>query len=192
MKTRRQLTSATQARLLEAATTVMSQVGVERLSLQAVADAADVALRTVYNHFPSKEALVVEAYNQWVAPLVEAVAELPADGTPNERLHRFVILVYDRYEQSRGGHAAVLAVTGIEELDARVREVRAWRRGELTKILRPAARAGELRVPLKQATAVVFLWTAFATYGSLVDESDLSPDVATALALSSVDGLFMP
>jgi AcrR family transcriptional regulator len=187
MDNRRQRTNATQARVLDAAVTVLNTVGVERLSLQAVADAADVALRTVYNHFPSKEALLVEAYDQMVAPWVDAVAALPEDGTPSERLQRFVVLVYERYEQLRGGMGAVLGVTGIDELDARIAEVRALRRGELTKILRPAARSGQLKVPLKQAVAVAFLWTTFATYASLVDASDLSHDVATRLALASLD-----
>ena len=155
--------------------------------MRAVADTADVALRTLYNHFPSKERLVVEAYNQMVAPFVDAVAALPADGTPQQRLHRFVESLYYTYTHDRRGLAAVLGATGIAEFDARVEEVRSWRRSELTVLLRSAIRSGDLRLPLKQAVAMAFLWTSFATYGSLVDTSGLSPDVATRLAISSLD-----
>jgi AcrR family transcriptional regulator len=187
MDTRREVVSATQARVIDAAITVLGKVGVDRLSMQAVADTADVALRTLYNHFPSKEALVIEAYNEMVSPFVEAVDALPSVGSPQERLHRFVESLYATYTHDRRGLAAVLGVTGTPQFDARVAEVRAWRRAELRAILRPAVRSGALRLPLKQAIAISFLWTAFATYSSMVDASGLDADTATRLAIDSMD-----
>ena len=48
-------------------------------------------------------------------------------------------------------------------------------------------------MPLKEAVALAFVWTAFATFNSLVDESGLSPVVARRLARDTLDAaLFGP
>jgi AcrR family transcriptional regulator len=186
METRRHRTAATQIRLLDAAEEVLAEVGVDRLSMQAVADRADVALRTLYNHFPSRDALVVQTFTLMASDVQDAVSVLPAAGSPRERLDRLVDTFFDFYERQTPGYAAILGVTGVPEFNARVAEVRAWRRSELTAVLRPAARAGSLRVPLKQAVALAFLWTAFATFDSLVTASGLPPTAAKQLAHSSI------
>ena len=64
MDNRSAASAATRARLLDAAVDVLAEVGGAALTMQMVADTADVALRTVYNHFPSKEVLVVAAYQR--------------------------------------------------------------------------------------------------------------------------------
>ena len=73
------------------------------------------------------------------------------------------------------GAAAILGVTGVPEFDEQVNAVRGWRRKELTTILRVGERDGSLQLPLKQAVAVAFLWTSYATWHSLSIESKLGP-----------------
>jgi hypothetical protein len=80
-------------------------------------------------------------------------------------------------------------VTGIPEYDAQQRAVRAWRRKELSAIVRQAEREGTLQILVKDAVALVFLWTSFATWHSLVVESKLGPVDAKAIALVAVDRL---
>ena len=89
--------------------------------MQAVAETADVALRTVYNHFPSKEALIVEAYNRIAGATQDAVRALPPEGTARERIATFVDVWYDSLDEQSPGAAAVLMVTGIPEFDAQQR-----------------------------------------------------------------------
>src|SRR5262245_1676733 len=86
MDTRAQASAATRGRVLDAAVDVLTDVGAQALTMQAVAGQADVALRTVYNHFPSREALVVEAYNRLADATQAAVRDLPTEGGPRERL----------------------------------------------------------------------------------------------------------
>ena len=187
MATRGEATAATRTRLLDAGVEVLSDVGADALTMKLVAERADVALRTVYNHYPSKEALVVEAYDRLAGQVQDAVRALPDTGSPRERLGRFVDAVYDAFAAERLGNAAIMSVTGINEFDSRLREVRAWRRGEITRLLRVAERDGSLQLPLKQAVALAFLSTAWVAYSSLVDESGLSLATAKELARRTLD-----
>jgi AcrR family transcriptional regulator len=186
METRAQQATATRARVLHAAVEVLAETGVDALTMHAVAERADVALRTVYNHFPSKEALVVEAYDGLAGSVKDAVAAIPDTGTPHDRLGWFVDAVFDSYERESPGAAAIMRVTGVADFDAHLSAVRAWRRQQLMALLRPADRAGSLHVPFKQAVALAFLWTAFATWSSLVDEGGLTPAAAKQLARTSL------
>lgn len=187
MDTRARHALGTRTRVLDAAVEVLAEVGAEALTVQAVADRADVALRTVYNHYPSKEALVLEAYTRLAQASQDAVATLPKAGTPRERLGWFVTAFYESLERESPGAAAIMAVTGIPAFDERVAEVRAWRRAELTSIVRAAKADGSLRLPVKQAVALAFLLTSFATFSSLRSESGLGLPAATELACETLD-----
>jgi AcrR family transcriptional regulator len=187
MHTRAETTAATRGRLLDATVQALADVSVDALTMQMVAERADVALRTLYNHFPSKEALVVEAYSRLAARTQDAVRDVPEDGTARDRLAAFVEAFYDVFERESPGAAVILGVSGIPEFDARLAEVRTWRRYELAKILRAARREGALRVPLKPAIALAFHITAYVTWRSFVEDSGLSPAAAKALAIATLD-----
>ena len=187
MDNRSVASAATRARLLDAAVDVLAEVGGAALTMQMVADTADVALRTVYNHFPSKEVLVVAAYQRLADATQVAVSTLPESGAPRERLGRFVVAFYDTFDEQSPGAAAILGVTGVPEFDEQVNAVRAWRRKELTTILRAGERDGSLQLPLKQAVAVAFLWTSYATWHSLSIESKLGPAATRDVALRALD-----
>jgi AcrR family transcriptional regulator len=167
----------------------LDDVSVDALTMQMVAERADVALRTLYNHFPSKEALVVEAYTRLAGRTQDAVRDLPAIGAPRQRLAAFVEAFLDALERERPGSAVILGITGIPEFDAKLAEVRTWRRYELAKILRAAQRDGSLRIPLKPALALAFHLTAFVTWRSFVEESGLSPTAAKTLARDTLDAV---
>jgi AcrR family transcriptional regulator len=187
MANRSRTTADTRARILDAAVAVLAQTGLEALTMPAVAEQADVALRTVYNHFPSKEALAVAAYDRLAEASQHAVAELPSEGTPRDRVARFIEAFCTSLEHQSPGAAVIMATASIPEVDERIREVRAWRRQEIAAILRAAKREGTLCVPLEQGIALTFLATAYATWHSLTVESGLSPAVAIKLLQTTVD-----
>jgi AcrR family transcriptional regulator len=187
METRAGTTAATRTRLLDATVQALATVSVDALTMQMIAERADVALRTLYNHFPSKEALVVEAYSRLAGRTQDAVRDLPETGTARERVSAFVEAFYDVFEKESPGAAVILGVSGIPQFDARLAEVRTWRRYELAKILRAARRDGVLRMPLKQAVALAFHITAYVTWRSFVEESGLTPEAAKTLAIATLD-----
>src|SRR3954469_3887318 len=120
MENRSQLTAATRARVLDAAMEVLADQGVDGVTMQAVAERADVALRTIYNHFANREAVVLEAYERSAQAVHDAFAALPTDGTPQARLGWIVDALYDVFEREGPGYGAMLGVTGIPEFTARL------------------------------------------------------------------------
>jgi hypothetical protein len=95
---------------------------------------------------------------------------------------QFVDDIYDVFEAQGPGAGAVLNVAGIEAFEARLKAVRAWRRGELTTVLKQAHKDGSLTMALKPAIALAFLFTAYAMWHSLVIDSGLTLAVAKHLA----------
>jgi AcrR family transcriptional regulator len=189
MTTRGRHTAATRERLLDATVEGLAEAGVEALTMQAVADRADVALRTVYNHFASKEELIVEAYDRLAGASKERYQLLPADGAPRARVGWMVDAMYDVLEEQSPGTHAIMRVSGVPQFDDRLHEVRAWRRQAIADVLRPADEAGELLVPLAEAVALVFVATSYATWNALVHESGLSQEAAKELSRRAIDAV---
>lgn len=69
---------ATRAALSEAAIGLSLEHGVENVTIEQIADAADVSLRTFFNYFSSKEEAVVAGDSARGDVLVELVRERPA------------------------------------------------------------------------------------------------------------------
>jgi AcrR family transcriptional regulator len=174
MESRGQASAAMRTRVLDAAVEVLAEVGADALTMQAVAGKADIALRTVYNHFPSKDDLIVQAYERLADATRAAVADAPAFEHAADHLEWFVRNFYECFERESPGAAAILGVTGIPAFASRMKDVRSWRRRELTAIMRAADAQGALRIPIKPAVALAFLTTAYATWHSLVVESGLN------------------
>ncbi|GGY36794.1 TetR/AcrR family transcriptional regulator [Streptomyces omiyaensis] len=113
--------------LVACATTVVAEVGWDRASVTAVADAAGIAAGSVYQHFPSKTALAVEVFRRAAGREVEVLGEvLAAPGAPVERLGRGVRVFALRALENRGLAHALLAApaepaVGAERLDFRRR-----------------------------------------------------------------------
>ena len=84
-------------KVLAAATRLFTSEDYERVHVEAVAEAAEVAKPTLYRYFPSKEALFLAALEQTLSQLVSDVAGLRADSGPAEpRLRRAIALVHDQ------------------------------------------------------------------------------------------------
>ncbi|MEV6912950.1 TetR/AcrR family transcriptional regulator [Amycolatopsis sp. NPDC051071] len=80
--------------VLAAAMEQLAERGYAGCSVSAVAERAGVAVGSVYRHFPTKAALVVELFRKVVTREVEAVREVSErPGTPAER----VVAVFDTF-----------------------------------------------------------------------------------------------
>ncbi len=77
----------TRSRLLQAAATRFAADGIERASIDAVADDAQRTSGSVYAHFGSKEGLLLALLDSWKNDVVvAATAEISTAATPHERL----------------------------------------------------------------------------------------------------------
>ncbi|MGH3797428.1 MAG: TetR/AcrR family transcriptional regulator [Pseudonocardiaceae bacterium] len=89
---------ATRAALSAAAWRLSVERGVDNVTVEQIADEADVALRTFFNYFSSKEEAVVAGDVATAESLVEAFRGRPADESVLEALrHAVLAVVHDRY-----------------------------------------------------------------------------------------------
>ncbi len=99
------------ARIVACARAALVESGglVQDFRLQAVAKAAQVGQGTLYRHFPTREHLLVEAYQQEMSELVQAVLVLLAQYPPLEALARWLDHLLRYAEVKRGVVVAIEA-----------------------------------------------------------------------------------
>jgi|SRR5579872_426383 len=95
--------------LLEAADRLFAERGVARTTVEEIAEAADVARQTLFNHFPYKEALALELGAEHVAQVAHGAHALLEAGTPAlEVLERVCALVLEASIE-QGERAVIVA-----------------------------------------------------------------------------------
>ena len=104
---REQQKAATRQRIIEAVHRVIADSGLSELSFAAVAKAAGVQERTVYRHFPNKDALW-DAFWAWINPRLGVPAAPVSEAELISTLPR-VYAGFDEYEQiMRAGMTSAL------------------------------------------------------------------------------------
>jgi len=185
METRNEEGTLLRRRVMDAAVEVLGEVGAERLTMDMVASRADTATRTVYNHFRSRPELLAAVYADLLETNRDILRRNVAEtGDPAERLRQFVTQLYDIYEE-RGAAFATLIGLDDPTIRALLRDMRTWRRGRLTQILRPAHKT--LRLPLKQAAAFAFVTTNHATWRALREDAGLTQRLTIHTATTVLD-----
>ena len=128
-------------RILEAARTTFAAEGLD-VPMREIARRADVGPATLYRHFPTKEALVTEAFHEQMESCTSIVDDALADPDPWRGFCRMIEGVLEMHALDRGFTAAFIsAFPRAVDFDAtRERAIRSL--GELT---RRAQRSGHLR-----------------------------------------------
>ncbi|MHB1638309.1 MAG: TetR/AcrR family transcriptional regulator [Candidatus Dormibacteria bacterium] len=68
--------------LRAAALSLVAQRGLQQVTVEDIAEAADVSVRTFFNHFPSKEDAIIGLDQAWVQDIRDGLAARPADEQP--------------------------------------------------------------------------------------------------------------
>lgn len=76
----------TRAKIVEAANRLFAEKGYLETSVEDISDLADVAGRTIYTHFPSKAAILLDYFDRWLDALVDGLLAQPADAPIAEAL----------------------------------------------------------------------------------------------------------
>src|SRR5262245_39029680 len=98
-----------QQRLIEAARDAFAEYG-EQASLDDIARRAGVGPGTLYRHFPTREALLMEVYREGCVGLAAQAAELARTREPMPALTEFLRLQMDYARTKRGLGVAVKAM----------------------------------------------------------------------------------
>ncbi|MGJ6969091.1 TetR/AcrR family transcriptional regulator [Streptosporangium sp. G11] len=129
-------------RLLEVAVRAFSQDGPD-VTLDAIAKAAGVGIGTLYRHFPTREALIEEAYRSELNRLCDVVPDLLGSMPPDEATRAWMDHFVDYMTTKRGMADAlrvVIASGGDPYAQSRDRLVEA-----IETLLRAGAAAGTVR-----------------------------------------------
>ncbi|MDQ2852787.1 MAG: TetR/AcrR family transcriptional regulator [Actinomycetota bacterium] len=110
-RARRSDATLNRARIVACARAALVESGgsVQDFRLQAVAKAAQVGQGTLYRHFPTREHLLAEVYQQEMSELVQAVPVLLDHYPPLEALARWLDHLVQYAEVKRGVVAAIEA-----------------------------------------------------------------------------------
>lgn len=153
--------SAARRRLLDTATRLFYAEGTRGVGIDRIIAEAGVAKATFYNHFPSKDALVLAYIEEQDRLGREAVAALPAAG-PRERI------------------AAILGRIGDAVVGSGYRGC---------PFLNTAAEYADPRSPVRRAIAARRAWYHGLLRDLLAEDGDPAPAVTAALLVALSDGL---
>lgn len=178
-QTRKRL--ATRQKISDAATRLFFEHGFDKVTIDEIAEAADVSRMTVFNHFARKEDMFFDLDEQGREALVGALQERPSGVSPVEALRLFVHrAVAERREYAlffeEGSYRFMETVRASEALKARARAIRDELSDALAGALAHAVRR-PAQDPQAALTAALLLatWTvavaaahdAFAQHGDL-------------------------
>jgi len=148
-------------------------------SVQAVADRAGVTHRTIYNHFPTREALC-DAFSDYVDELLGASAGLTEE--PAWSLASIPLLVENLYRtlalRDRHARAYVMLMIGNR------RPMSAWRKRSLmAEKLIAREMSGQTPLTPRQVTAVIRMLVSTMGWHLLTEQCGLSTDEAAAASV---------
>jgi AcrR family transcriptional regulator len=119
---------ATRQSISDAATRLFFEHGFDRVTVEQIADAADVARMTVFNHFPRKEDMFFDQDQEARDVLLDAMRTRDMRGAPVEALralaHRVVAEDRPYIRFFDGSRCFVETVAASEALKARARTIR--------------------------------------------------------------------
>ncbi|MCA0379856.1 MAG: TetR/AcrR family transcriptional regulator [Actinobacteria bacterium] len=69
----------TRAQIVDAANQLFAERGYLETSVEDISELADVAVRTVYTHFPSKAAILLDYFDRWLDALIEGLLAQPVE-----------------------------------------------------------------------------------------------------------------
>ncbi|MDM4763691.1 TetR/AcrR family transcriptional regulator [Galbitalea sp. SE-J8] len=156
----------TRARILRAGNELFSARGYGGTSMEGIAEVADVAVRTLYLHFPSKAAILLGFQDDWVDAFVDRVCARPlAEPVADSVAHALDQLVADGWPDATFGampepHPVVdLIADGAPDIAGHI--LQGWIRAQeqMIRAWAPRCPPGSL-VPATRAAAVFTSWIA--------------------------------
>ena len=166
----------TRRAILEAMVDVIMEANGIGFSVQAVADRAGVTHRTIYNHFPTREALC-DGFSDYVDELLAESTGAAAE--PTWSLASLPQLVEGLYRtlalRDRHARAYVMLMIGNR------RPMTAWRnRSLMAEKLVAREQSGQVPLTPRQVTAVVRMFASTMGWHLLTEQCGLSTDEAAA------------
>lgn len=145
--------------VIDAAREIIATQGAEALTLEAVADKADVVVQTIYNRVGGRSALLTAVAEQALEESrVYMDPAYAADGTVEERI-MLAANAYARFARERPHEFRILVEPPNEpEAVARIAELTRAQNARLTAVLREGMATGLVRADLDPDDVTTALW----------------------------------
>jgi len=101
---------ATREEISRAAIELVAERGLDKVTVEAIAERADIGYRTFFNYFTSKEEALVESGQPRAERIIAALASRPADEPPLEALRVALLAEFSDFEHSRQDLCARLSI----------------------------------------------------------------------------------
>ena len=138
--------SAMKDGIYEATIGVLGEHGIERLTMDRVAEAAGVAKGSLYNYFRNKQELVRFVFDKTVEPAREAVGEVLVQPiSAVEKLEAVVRVWFEHFATHRGIFDLLLHRVGRDLLDQSQKSMRADATDKFQRILKQGMEEGAFR-----------------------------------------------
>lgn len=171
MDTRAAAAAAVRHRIVEAALDELVAAPDGSITLQDVAARADLAVRTLYNYFPNRDALLTAAFVEHANLSHAAVRAVSVpEVSPDQQLRYLVDAYYTRYSEMGPRLGALLGLRDFPALVEEIIAIRAWRRGVLAHVIHEAYCDGLLSTSESVAVALAFTATSHAYWQMLTNE----------------------
>ncbi|HEV7715519.1 MAG TPA: TetR family transcriptional regulator C-terminal domain-containing protein [Steroidobacteraceae bacterium] len=182
-------------RLIEAAIECLKRYGHEGLSVRRISAEAGVSIGLINHHFPTKDALVAEAYRHFNAELNKAVrVSVERAGSPREQLRALFRAVFAPPNLDRDTLTVWIVLWGLYHHSPEIRKVHEEAYGGYVELLR------ELLTQLQKDCGKFRLSVRLAAIGAqalldglwlewCLDPENFSPKEAVALCESWIDSL---
>ncbi|MFN8544122.1 MAG: TetR/AcrR family transcriptional regulator [Candidatus Binatia bacterium] len=177
-------TTTTEARILDTAEVVFARRGLAGTRVREIAAAAAVNGATLYNYYPSKDALYEAVLERGIRPLSAMLAELATEPHPADAAHRIVRSVMQHLAE-RPHLSRLIYLEAISEGDYLPKLARKWFRPVLAQIV-AALKAGPTPAHLDEALfphlAALFVQLSFGHFAlapllaGAMGEQPLSPE----------------
>jgi AcrR family transcriptional regulator len=166
--------------ICEAAATVLAEVGFANLTMDRVAQAADVSKGTLYNYFRDRDSLLLALVENTLKPLRDKTDKLfeTASDTPQVLVEAIESIL--SYAEGQLGLGKVLCGNGLPALvEARFRSHHMQTRSQFADVFERAASNGRLREDCKEPAKAARL-LLIALHG-LIEERILHPEACPPL-----------
>ena len=175
-------------KICEAAMRVITECGVDNMTMDKIAEAAGVAKGTIYNYFKNKDELLVRIENAFLDPLEKKIKAIAfADSNPLSRLRGIAGLILEHFSRYRRvlvlmHESKISGILGDRERFEKREKIIAVVEG----IIIPAMKCGEMRVLPPRIVAEIFLGMIMSINISKIitgDERPLQQDLDAVMAI---------
>ncbi len=184
-RTRRRQAEDTRRRIIDEAGRLFADVGYQRTTMDAIADAADVSVESVYAHFKNKRTILERFLDVAVAgdhepvPVLQRpdVQNLSEIADPRELIKRLAHLSRTILERAAAAHRALRSAAPSDpKIEFLLEADQDRRHAGQSAFVKLIARRGRLRTTRKEATDIYWGLASPELYGLLVRTRGWTPD----------------